>query len=388
MNICILAPRYPFPENGGDVLRLNQVARYLKARDHRLTLVAFRQTDITVPDVEHLYDEIITVHRNRWFAAFHIITGLFRGQPMQRGYYLSRDYAKAFRRIIANRHFDLFISHLVRMIPYLEDNNLCHRSIVEMTDALSKTYELAIRAQGGGLLKYIYMVERGLIKRYEQYVIEKFPKVVLVSADDIALLNQGHAHSSLCLFPNGVNLNPSPSVSYDCNKITFIGNMRTLQNSDAVVHFARNIFPLILRERPDAVFQIVGNQPSPAVRALACDNIIVTGFVENLNAVIADSCVVVAPVRVAAGIQNKVLVAMANRLPIVLSSLISRAIPELHDGSNCFICDADRDFASACLRIMADDSLRNRLAANGYEMVRQHYSWDAKLSGYELLPCQ
>ena len=385
MNICILAPRYPFPENGGDVLRINQVARYLKGRGHRLTLVAFRQTDLTVPDIEHLYDEIVTVHRNRWFAAFHILTGLLRGRPMQRGYYMSREYGRAFRQVIANRHFDLYISHLVRMIPYLEENGLCDRSIVEMTDALSKTYELAIRAKGGGMLKYIYMVERGLIKHYEQYVIGRFPKVVLVSADDIERLNEGHDHANLCLYPNGVDINPQPSTTYESNKITFIGNMRTLQNSDAVVHFARNIFPLILRERPDAVFQIVGNQPSPAVRALACDNIVVTGFVENLNAVIADSCVVVAPVRVAAGIQNKVLVAMANRLPIVLTPLISRAIPELHDGTNCFICDADRDFADACLRLMSDAQLRDRLAANGYEMVRQHYSWNAKLSGYENL---
>ena len=66
-------------------------------------------------------------------------------------------------------------------------------------------------------------------------------------------------------------------------------------------------------------------------------NIVVTGFVNDLNVVISDACLAVAPVRVAAGIQNKVLVAMADKLPVVLTSMISRAIPELHHGENCLI---------------------------------------------------
>ncbi len=98
---------------------------------------------------------------------------------------------------------------------------------------------------------------------------------------------------------------------------------------------------------------------------------------------ISDSCLAVAPVRVAAGIQNKVLVAMGCGVPVVFTSLISIAIPELEDGVNCLIRDEPSKFAEACVRLMLNDSLRQSLAHQGYDMAKAHYSWQEKLSDYE-----
>ena len=116
------------------------------------------------------------------------------------------------------------------------------------------------------------------------------------------------------------------------------------------------------------------------------ENIIITGFVDDLEAFIQDAGVMVAPVRVAAGIQNKVLVAMGCGLPVVMTSLISHAIPELEDGVNCRICDGEEAIAGACLAILADRELRSSIAERGYKMVKTYYSWQEKLSGYEVMP--
>ena len=91
----------------------------------------------------------------------------------------------------------------------------------------------------------------------------------------------------------------------------------------------------------------------------------------------------VAPVRIAAGIQNKVLVAMANGIPVVMTSLIAKAIPELQDGINCMICDEISAFAESCLRLMENKDLRNSVAKQGFEIVKEHYSWERQLAGYE-----
>jgi glycosyltransferase involved in cell wall biosynthesis len=80
-----------------------------------------------------------------------------------------------------------------------------------------------------------------------------------------------------------------------------------------------------------------------------------------------------------------VLVGMGCAVPVVLTSLISHAIPELTDGENCLIRDGEQPFADACLRLMGDPSLRNSMAQRGYEMVKQHYSWEEKLRGFEQL---
>lgn len=125
-------------------------------------------------------------------------------------------------------------------------------------------------------------------------------------------------------------------------------------------------------------------EPSERIKALADGkSIFVTGFIENLEGAISDSCVAVAPVRIAAGIQNKVLVAMGCGVPVVMSPLISAAIPELSDGKNCIIKDSATDIAESVVRLMSDESYRNSIAENGYRTVKENYSWNKKLDGYE-----
>jgi glycosyltransferase involved in cell wall biosynthesis len=212
-----------------------------------------------------------------------------------------------------------------------------------------------------------------------------FPVNVLVSQADADYLGTLSTHvSRLRVRTNGVDMIENPSFQYNPNKIVFVGNMRTLQNQDAVLFFVREVFPRILSKQPNTIFYIVGAQPPQKILDLACRNIVVTGFVDNLNATISDAALAVAPVRVAAGIQNKVLVAMGCGIPVVLTTLISRAIPELVDESNCIIRDEAATTAEACLRLMNQPEFRTNMARAGYNMVKQYYGWEEKLRNYVL----
>lgn len=388
MKICILTPRFPFPENGGDVLRINNIARYLKAQGHRLVLVSYCEQEPDVQTAKELYDTIYTVRRKRWDSLWYSLLFMLVGKPIQCGYYYSRSFMKLFKHVVEKEAPDRYVAHLLRMAPYLERAGLTASSVVEMTDALSKTYTLSAGAKGGLLKKWIYKIEKNLIRRYEQHVMRVFPKVVLVSQSDIDYLkaDKKAAVASLALHTNGVDCVETPAVSYHPHKICFVGNMRTLQNQDAVLHFVNDIFPLILKEIPDAVFYVVGAEPPRNIMNLVNGkNVVVTGFVDDLTATLSEFCLTVAPVQVAAGIQNKVLVAMATGIPVVMTSLISKAIPELKDGENCMIRDNDAAFAESCIRLMRDEELRTSMAQQGYLMVRQNYSWQEKLKGFEVL---
>ena len=387
MNICILTPRFPYPQYGGDALRINEVARHLKQQGHRLILVSLSD-DVNPPvsQARQLYDKVYFVKRNK---AMSLLIGAFNfllGKPIQCGYYSSGAYRKLFRKVVETERPDLYVSHLLRMVPYLSELHLEERSIIEMTDALSKTYLLSSKAKGVGLLKYVYLLEQRLIAKYELEVTRRFPKVVLVSQADIDYLKAKEPNTtSLTLHSNGVGYIENISTSYDADKICFMGNMRSMQNQDAALYFANEIFPLIKQKRPTAKFYIVGSLPPANIQALESDDIIITGFVDDLEGFLQDASLLVAPIRVAAGIQNKVLVGMGCAVPVVLTSLISHAIPELTDGENCLIRDDEQPFADACLRLMGDPSLRNSMAQRGYEMVKQHYSWEEKLRGFEQL---
>ena len=388
MRICILTPRFPMPECGGDLLRINYIARYLKSQGHQLVLVSYTEGDPDIETAKEVYDKIYTVKRNKFATLLYSALFLFMGRPIQCGYYYSSAFNRLFKRVIKKEKPDMYVSHLLRMVPFLENAKVQESSIVEMTDALSKTYALATGAKGNTLLRYIYKLEKHLIAKYEKYVIKRYPKVVLVSQSDIDFLSsnmKGRHTEALELHANGMEFLSEISNHTDTEKICFIGHMQSLQNQDAVIHFVNDIFPLILTRKPEMKFYIVGAHPPKSILKLDNGkNIFVTGFVDDLNKFVSDSCIAVAPVQIAAGIQNKVLVAMANAIPVVLTPLIAKAIPELHDGDNCFIREDNQSFADACISLIEDTSLRAKIKEQGRKTIINHYSWEEKLNGYEL----
>lgn len=388
MRICILTPRFPFPQYGGDALRINEVAKHLKQQGHELILVSLSDERVTPIEQAHeLYDKVYFVKRNRIMSLVNGAMHFINGKPIQCGYYYSKAYKELLQKVIDKEQPDFYVSHLLRMVPYLYELGLEDKSIIEMTDALSKTYLLSSKAQGVGLLKYVYILEQRLIANYEKFVVKHFPKVVLVSQADIDYLKERIPGEtpSLALHSNGVGYINEISTSYNVDKICFLGNMRSMQNQDAALFFAKEVFPLVKKQHPNAKFYIVGSLPPPNIQAIASDDIIVTGFVEDLEGFIKDACLLVAPVRVAAGIQNKVLVAMGCGIPVVMTSLISHAIPELKNGENCIISDEAEAIAASCHRLMTNREERNSIAIKGYNMVKEHYSWYEKLKGYETL---
>lgn len=389
MRICILTPRFPMPECGGDLLRINYIARHLKAQGHQLILVSYTEETPDIEAAKELYDKVYTVKRSKLATLFYSALFMLTGRPIQCGYYYSQAFNRLFKKVIKTEKPDMYVSHLLRMVPFLENANLQEKSIIEMTDALSKTYALATGAKGNTLLRNVYKIEKHLIAKYEQKVIKCYPKVVLVSQSDIDFLRSSMGSQqaqSLELHANGVEYVSQINEHIDEQKICFIGHMQSLQNQDAVIHFVNDIFPLILAKKPDMRFYVVGAHPPKSIQRLHNGkNIFVTGFVDDLNKFVADSCIAVAPVQIAAGIQNKVLVAMANAIPVVLTSLIAKAIPELHDGENCFIRDDNQSFADICIELLDNQQLRSTMREQGCKVVIEHYSWEEKLRGYEQL---
>jgi hypothetical protein len=186
MKICILTPRFPFPESGGDVLRINNIARYLKSRGHTLILVSYCTKKNIAPDTitEPLYDRIYYVKRNKFISLAMSCWALVLNKPIQIGYYFSFTYLAKFKKVIKKEKPDLYISHLLRMVPFLNLCRLQDKSIIEMTDALSRAYGMSGGASGFSLKKIIFMLERKRIAAYERKTAGQYKKCILVSQAD------------------------------------------------------------------------------------------------------------------------------------------------------------------------------------------------------------
>ena len=259
-----------------------------------------------------------------------------------------------------------------------------NKSIIEMTDALSKTYHLSNKSKKISIKKLIYKIEKKRVVKYEMRLIKIYKKCVLVSEADRKYLDNLVNKNYLNVFTNGVKCLPNILNNYDSNKIIFVGNMRTLQNQDAVYFFIRDILPLVKKKAPKIVFHIIGAEPTKNIQEMADGkNVIVSGYVDSVEDEIKNAAIAVAPVRIAAGIQNKVLISMACGVPVILTSLISEGIPELVSNFNCIVADKKDDFANAVIELIENKEKRNEIAKEGYKMVLSDYSWEKKLNGYE-----
>ena len=113
MKICILTPRFPFPENGGDVLRINNIARYLKGKNHELILISFSENNCKILEEYHqIYDKIFTIRRTKINSLFMSLFFALTGRPIQCGYYFSLSFLKEFKKILKTENPDLFLAKL------------------------------------------------------------------------------------------------------------------------------------------------------------------------------------------------------------------------------------------------------------------------------------
>ena len=124
MKICILTPRFPYPENGGDVLRINAIARYLRAKGHKLILVSYYNNKEDLQKTDQLYEKIYTIKQYKYKSVFYSFFSLITGKCLQTGYYYSKSYLKLLRKVVSDEQPDLFISHLLPSFNSIDLNIL------------------------------------------------------------------------------------------------------------------------------------------------------------------------------------------------------------------------------------------------------------------------
>jgi polysaccharide biosynthesis protein PslH len=163
------------------------------------------------------------------------------------------------------------------------------------------------------------------------------------------------------------------------------GAMDYLPNVDAVEHFCGDIFPAVVRAVPGARFLIVGLNPGPAVRRLAeLPGVTVTGAVPEVRSYYRQAAVCVAPLRIARGIQNKVLQSMALGVPVVATSAAARGLESRPD-EHMLVEDDPARFAQAVIGLLGYRDGRRRLAERARSFVERHHSWPAILARIEAL---
>ena len=387
MKILLVANRVPFPPFRGDKLKIFNLASEL-CEQHELHLITIAENQEDLESIGILKNPIENTHgkkvklfksitveyQPKWKSATKAVLGFFSHRPLQVAFFRSSKFQKSLNQLLQKEDFDVIHVQHIRMAQYFEGRQ-CSNVILDLPDAFSLYWKRRLEKSKSIFSKLFTRLEFQRLFEYELEMVPKFKKVLVCSREDQAYL-KANTGFSVELLQNGVNTNVfKPRIGqFIPLRVLFTGNMDYAPNIDAVSYFVEEIWPKVLTKVPNAKFVIAGQRPVAKVLSLKSENIDITGFIPNLADEYAKAHVVVSPLRIGAGTQNKVLEALSMDIPVV-STNVGYAGLELDKGEGIALSENSDEFAQNVVDILTNIEYRNQLGSEGGKKIRSRFSW-------------
>jgi sugar transferase (PEP-CTERM/EpsH1 system associated) len=391
LRILYLCHRVPYPPDKGEKIRAFHEIRALSRR-HRVHLLTL--ADCEVPDLRPLEElcervEVFPLQRSAAYlrAALGAVMGLIRPQPLTLSFFESAELRSRVEELARSESFDLVVAYSSAMAPYVEPFQGTP-AVLDMVDVDSAKWAQYSRFASLPL-RPVYALEARRLQAYEASLSGRFERIVLATGNETRLLKGFAPDAKAATIPNGVDLDffqPMDLPKTPHPALVFTGQMDYFANIDGVVHFSHNVMPRLRRRFPDLELLIVGRSPAPAVRAL-CElpGVYVTGAVGDVRPFLERAWAFVAPLRIAQGVQNKVLEAMAMNLPVVCTDRVFAGLSEggFRHGRD-LLAAADDEGLEACLTsVLEDAEMRAGLAECARQRLSISYRWTANMDRFE-----
>lgn len=390
LNILYLCHRIPYPPDKGDKIRAFHQIRSLARRNrvHLLTL-----SDGPLPDLAPLQAlcervEVFPVHRPAAFLRSAL--GVLRPRPLTLSFFESAALRRRVQELAAGgERFDAILAYSSSMAPYVEPFKGVP-AVLDMVDVDSAKWEQYSHF-ANPLMRPIYALEAKRLRAYEASLAERFERIVLATGNELRLYESFAPEAKGVAIPNGVDFDyfrPLDLPKAQKPLLVFTGQMDYFANIDGVSFFARDVFPRLRQRFPDIEMVIVGRSPTPVVRALGeLPGISVTGAVGDVRPFLSRSWIFVAPLRIAQGVQNKVLEAMAMGIPVVCSDRVLAGLSEggFEHGRDLLAASGAEGYESCVASLLEDAEARVRLAESARERMGAAYRWASNLGRFEQL---
>ncbi len=380
--VLMLTHRMPYPPDRGDRIRsyhlLKKICQHADVSlasmteeavtDEQLAVLSSLTTDLAIEPVRPLASK------------FRALGALLTREAITPAVFYEKRMADTIKQWHTTNPFDAVLTFCSGMVRYarLVDGA---RQIMDLVDVDSVKWDsYAVNAMPPR--RWLYQHEATYLRRVEAGVYDQFDAMTVVSEREYKTY-QHHvgANPGLKVVGNGVDLDffaPLPDA-HGSKKILFVGVLNYRPNVDAVKWFAQNVMPVLREKCADATFEIVGRHPTQEVTELGnLPGVNVIGPVDDVRKHMADAGVVVAPLRIARGVQNKVLEAMASQRVVICSPQAAEGV-EAMDGSHYLIGHGPDQWARHIEWILNDEQRRTQMASAARQWVQQQYTWDVRL---------
>lgn len=381
MNILYVCHRFPFPPKRGGKIRPFNMIRHWHAAGHKVTVCSLVRSEAEAEEGAGIAEHCTAFESGRVSEPLQwarMIVRLPVLTPSSMGYFYSPELAGKIRRLLATQRFDLIFVHCSSVAPYVADVQGVPK-ILDFGDMDSQKW-LEYANYKPFPLSLGYTLEGHKMLWAEKRLARRFDLCTATTRAEWETLDGYGTGAPSDWFPNGVDagfFSPDEATggSYDADTISFIGRMDYYPNQECMQRFCKAVWPLLRERRPTMKLLIVGADPSPAIRALGeLPGVTVTGSVPDVRPYIRGSALMVAPLAIARGTQNKILEAMAMGVPVVTSRVAAGGVdaePERH----LLVADTPQELADAVLRITQHPQERARLAQAGRERMLSHHAW-------------
>ena len=391
MRVLFISRWYPYPPDNGSRIRVFNLIQQL-SRQHEITLLSFAQEPVSparLAEMEPYCHSVHTVPYQQFNSGrLKALIGLFSTRPRSQVDTYSREMHDLVKGAGSNNSFDVVIASQRDCAPYAILLKRTPRVFEEVE--LATIHEQFIR-QHSLISRIRYGLTWWKYARYMSGLLSTFDGCTVVSEQEQELILSITPDSQPpIIVPNGVDLtiNTGNFGAIQPDTLIYSGALTYDANFDAMEFFLRDIFPLVKTQRPGVRMRITGGYNGVPVERLPLgDGVELTGYLNDIQSAVAQSCVCVVPLRMGGGTRLKILEAMALGTPVVSTSKGADGL-EITHGQDILIANDPGDFAQTLVQLLGDENLRAKLSANGRRLVEEKYSWETCVHQLEQLLCR
>lgn len=382
MKILYLTSRFPYPINKGDKLRSFYHIKFLSVK-HEISLFSIDEENIPFNNRNPLNEycqNLIIEKISKLKIVKNLIKNIFNDLPFQTAYFFDKKIKKNLLNEIKNYKPDIIICQLIRCAEYVRDVNWIPK-IIDYVDVISKGLERRME-KANFILKLLLKIELHRVKKYERLVFKEFDDAIIITENDRNQLPVDD-FSQINVLPNGIDLDYfSPINSPKEYDLFFSGNLKYPPNVDASFYLVKKILPLVLNEKPNVKVLIGGSTPSRKLLKLQNEVVDIKGWVDDIREYYQKSKIFVAPMRLGTGLQNKLLQAMAMKIPCVVSELTAKGL--VNEGKGVLlVANSAEEFKNHILELLNDKGFYEELSESAYNFVHKYYNWNEIINNLE-----
>jgi polysaccharide biosynthesis protein PslH len=348
---------------------------------HQVSVVCLANNeadDRFVSELRQHCHRLEVIRLSQWRSLWNCLRALFSANSLRCAYFFSPRLLDRVKALVEANEVDLIHAEHLKSLAIVEPILGKVPAVFDAVDCLSLLESRRRRVTKNPLLKVFSWLESRKLTPLEARASRRFNRVMISSAvDREAYPAAAGFREKIDVIPNGVDLEHFGYRQFEAQKdlLVFCAKLDYFPNKDAALYFARRVWPLVRARRPELHFEIVGSRPPLSVRQLdGRDNIRVVASVPDVRPYLGRAWVALCPIRIRAGVQNKILEALALGVPMVATSISCPGL-QLEPGKHLLVADEPEQFASAIELLLDNITFREKLVRAGRAYVEQQHDW-------------